>query len=126
MAKATSKTKTKKAKTAPKKTAATATKSARGTRYTPKERAAIILFVDKFNAKNSRGGAAEAARKYGITQLTISKWMLEAGSPSPKRKNSADFSKTISRLTKVHTEMAELQTKLDALKKEYVQLKSVL
>ena len=82
--------------------------------------------IDKHNAKNGRGGAAEAARKYGITQLTISKWMKETGSPAPKRKNSADFNKTISRLTDVHKEMATLQDKLDALRKEYVELKSVL
>ncbi len=106
--------------------AASKNKSARGTRYSAKQKSAILLFVDKFNAKNSRGGAAEAARKYGITQLTISKWMKEAGSPSPKRKSVTDFAKTIKRLTQVHNDMAELQTKLDSLKKEYVELKAGL
>jgi len=101
-------------------------KSARGTRYTAKQKAAILLFVDKFNAKNGRGGAAEAARKYSITQLTISKWMKETGAPAPTRKHTADFNKTISRLTEIHKEMASLQEQLDSLRKEYVEIKTNL
>ena len=98
-------------------------KKTRGTRYTAKQKAAILLFVDKHNAKNGRGGAAAASRKHGITQLTISKWMKETGSPAPKRKATSDFNKTISRLTEVHKEMATLQEKLDKLRKEYAELK---
>ena len=100
--------------------------SARGTRYTPKQKSNILLFVDKHNAKNGRGGAAEAARKFGITQLTISKWMKETGAPAPQRKSSVDFNKTVKRLTEIHKDMAEYQSKLDALRKEYVDLKSAL
>jgi len=121
MAKAIKKTKKKAAKKA-----APAKASARGTRYSTKEKANILLFVDKFNAKNGRGGAAEAARKFGITQLTISKWMKETGAPAPKRKSSIDFDKTVKRLTDIHKEMASLQSKLDDLRKEYVELKGSL
>ena len=113
-------------KTAKKKVATTAKASARGTRYTAKQKANILLFVDKHNAKNGRGGAAAAARKFGITQLTISKWMKETGSPAPTRKTAADFDKTIKRLTDIHKEMATLQEKLDGLRREYVDLKSQL
>lgn len=100
--------------------------SARGTRYTSKQKANILLFVDKHNAKNGRGGAATAARKFGITQLTISKWMKETGAPAPKRKTSADFEKTIKRLADIYKDMATMQDKLDSLRKEYVELKAVL
>jgi len=113
-------------KTAKKKETAAAAQAGRGTRYSSKQKAAILTFVDKFNAKNGRGGAAEAARKFGITQLTISKWMKETGSPSPKGKKNVDFSKTIKRITEVHKEMAALQDKLDALRKEYVDLRATL
>jgi len=114
------------AKKAAKKVAKAPKASARGTRYSTKEKSNILLFVDKFNAKNGRGGAAEAARKFNITQLTISKWMKETGSPTPKRKSTVDFDKTVTKLTKIHAEMASLQTKLDDLRKEYVELKAAL
>ena len=110
----------------PKAAAAAPAKSARGTRYTAKQKANILLFVDKHNAKNGRGGAAAAARKFGITQLTISKWMKETGAPAPSRKTTGDFGKTIQRLTDVHKEMAALHEKLDVLRKEYVELKGLL
>ena len=127
------KTKTKTSKTvAPKKATVKTPKtkstppSTRGKRYSSKQRAAILVFVDKHNAKNGRGGAAAAARKFAITQLTISKWMKETGAPAPTRKNSTDFNKTINRIAEVHKEMASFQDKLDKLRKEYVELKAAL
>ncbi len=124
--KASSKTKAPKKATVKAPKAKSTPPSTRGKRYSSKQRAAILVYVDKHNAKNGRGGAAAAARKFAITQLTISKWMKETGAPAPTRKNSTDFNKTINRIAEVHKEMASFQDKLDKLRKEYVELKAAL
>jgi len=101
--------------------------SGRGKRYTPKQKAGVLIFVDKHNAKHGRGGAAAASRKYGISQLTISKWMKESGAPSPSRKTSVvDFDKVLQRIGQVHREIAAKQSELDKLRKEYAELKAQL
>ncbi len=101
------------------------TSSTRGKRYTTKQKADILSFVDKHNALNGRGGAAEASRKFDVSQLTIGNWQKEAGSPSPKRKkNTGDINKAIKRLGELHKEMAAKETELDKLRKEYAKLKS--
>lgn len=101
--------------------------SARGKRYSAKEKAAILTFVDKHNAQNGRGGAAAASRKYDVSQLTIGNWLKEAGSPSPKRKKSnVDIEKTLKRLGELHKEMAKTEQALDKLRKEYADLRAKL
>ncbi len=101
------------------------TPSTRGKRYTAKQKADILTFVDKHNALNGRGGAAEASRKFDVSQLTIGNWQKEAGSPSPKRKKSTgDVNKAIKRLGEIHKEMATIESELDKLRKEYAKLKA--
>ncbi len=101
--------------------------SARGKRYSSTERVNILSFVEQYNAKNGRGGAAAASRKYGISQLTIGNWLKAAGAPSPKRKKSSvDINKTLARLGQLHKAMDKAETELNELRKEYAVLKSAL
>lgn len=101
--------------------------SARGKRYSSTERVNILTFVDKHNARNGRGGAAAASRKYDISQLTIGNWLRAAGSPSPKRKKSnVDIDKTLIRLSELHKLMANTEEELDKQRKEYAELKMAL
>jgi hypothetical protein len=101
--------------------------SARGKRYSSTERVKILTFVDKHNARNGRGGAAAASRKYDISQLTIGNWLRAAGSPSPKRKKSnVDIDKTLIRLSELHKLMANTEEDLDKQRKEYAELKMAL
>ncbi|MFT6793381.1 MAG: hypothetical protein ACJAR1_001377 [Rubritalea sp.] len=101
--------------------------SARGKRYSSTERVNILTFVDKYNARNGRGGAAAASRKYDISQLTIGNWLRAAGSPSPKRKKSnVDIDKTLIRLSELHKLMANTEEELDKQRKEYAELKMAL
>ena len=99
----------------------------RGKRYSTKEKAEILTFVDKHNAENGRGGAAEASRKFQVSQLTIGNWLKEAGSPSPRRKKgNADISLVLKRLGEIHKKMAKVEEELDGLRKEYAALKGQL
>ena len=99
----------------------------RGKRYSNTEKAEILTFVDKHNAKKGRGGAAAASRKYQVSQLTIGNWLREAGSPSPSRKTkTGDISKTLKRLGDIHKKMAKVEEELSALRKEYATLKGQL
>lgn len=99
----------------------------RGKRYSNTEKAEILTFVDNHNAKNGRGGAAAASRKYQVSQLTIGNWLREAGSPSPSRKTkTGDISKTLKRLGDIHKKMAKVEEELSALRKEYATLKGQL
>lgn len=99
----------------------------RGKRYSNEEKAEILTFVDTHNAEKGRGGAAEASRKFNVSQLTIGNWLKEAGSPSPRRKStSSDISKVLKRLGEVHKKMAKVEEELDGLRKEYASLKGML
>ena len=101
--------------------------STRGKRYSSSERMKILSFVEKYNATNGRGGAAEASRKYGISQLTIGNWLKAAGAPSPKRKKSnVDISKTLSRIGEVYKEMDKVEKELNELRREYAELRASL
>lgn len=99
----------------------------RGKRYSTKEKAEILTFVDRHNAENGRGGAAAAARTYNVSQLTIGNWLKDAGSPSPRRKKTdADISKVLKKLGDIHKAMAKQEEELDKLRKEYASLKAKL
>lgn len=49
--------------------------NSRGKRYSDAEKAEILAFVDS----QGRGGQSAAAKKYGISALTISKWRQTGG-----------------------------------------------
>lgn len=51
----------------------------RGKRYTADEKSKIIDFVKSHNSANGRGGQSAAAKKYGVSQLTVSGWLKGAG-----------------------------------------------
>lgn len=56
-----------------------AKKVVRGKRYTAEEKNNIIAFVNEHNAKNKRGGQLTAAKKFGISQITIASWLKKSG-----------------------------------------------
>ena len=108
--------------------------NARGTRYTPKQKAEILDFVNQVNEEKGRGGAAAAARKFGISQITIGIWVKKAGKPSVSKKSSAkgrgrpkavgnDVASKLRRLADLHEEISAAEAGLKSLKAEYVALK---
>ena len=59
-----------------------------GIRYTDKEKAEIVQFVRDYDKRNKRGGQSAAVKKFGVTQITVAKW-LKADGPAPARKKKA-------------------------------------
>lgn len=51
----------------------------RGKRYSAEEKSKIVAFVNEHNAKNKRGGQLTAAKKFGISQITIASWLKKSG-----------------------------------------------
>ncbi|MCB1133817.1 MAG: hypothetical protein KDN05_22045 [Verrucomicrobiae bacterium] len=58
--------------------------ASKGTRYTPEQKQEVVDFVNQYNADNGRGGQSAAARKFNISQLTISAWLKKFGKKSAK------------------------------------------
>ncbi|HVJ44762.1 MAG TPA: HAD-IB family phosphatase, partial [Luteolibacter sp.] len=54
-------------------------KTSKGKRYSAEEKGDIVAFVEKHNAENGRGGQSAAAKKFGISQLTIASWLKSGG-----------------------------------------------
>lgn len=51
----------------------------KGKRYAAQERANIINFINQHDSINGRGGKSAAAKKFGVTPLTLGNWMRSAG-----------------------------------------------
>lgn len=64
-------------------------KSKKGKRYTDAEKQKIIDFVNEYNAAKGRGGAANASKKFGVSQLTVASWLKGKGVTKKKVKAAA-------------------------------------
>lgn len=62
----------------------------KGKRYSDAEKAEILNFI----AQLGRGGASQAAKKYGISPLTLSNWKKASGG-SPKKAKSGAIDKDV-------------------------------
>ncbi len=105
--------------------------AAKGRRYSTKEKADIIAFVDKVNADKGRGGQSAASKKYKISPLTISSWIrsgvgggvaVSAGSASV----AGPIGKKLSQLQALHDQIARAEKELAKLKAQFNSLKSAL
>ncbi len=105
--------------------------AAKGRRYSTKEKADIIAFVDKVNADKGRGGQSAASKKYKISPLTISSWIrsgvgggvaVSAGSAPV----AGPIGKKLSKLQALHDQIARSEKELAKLKAQFNSLKSAL
>jgi transposase-like protein len=48
-------------------------------RYTDAQKKEILDFINQYNATNGRGGQSAAAKKFGVTPITLSAWTKAAG-----------------------------------------------
>lgn len=102
-------------------------RKSKGKRYTDKEKAEVLSFVEKTNAENGRGGITAAAKKFRVTPLTISNWMKKTGLVTPRtRRNSVDFADNLRRLADIHESISKKENELIALQRDYVALKKKL
>lgn len=59
--------------------------ASKGKRYSEQEKAEILRFVEE----QGRGGASAAAKKFGVSPLTISSWRKQAGGATTRPKAGA-------------------------------------
>lgn len=105
--------------------------SAKGRRYTSKEKAEIIAYVDKVNEEKGRGGQSAASKKYKISPLTISSWIRSgAGGGSLTVGSSTSVAgpigKKLSKLQALHDQISRSEKELARLKAQFNSLKSAL
>jgi transposase-like protein len=99
----------------------------KGKRYTEKEKAQVLAFVDKTNATKGRGGITAASKKFGVTPLTISNWLKKVGGGGTgRRRMSADFSGNLRRLADLHEAIGKKEAELNQLQRDYTALKTKL
>lgn len=122
-------------------------KVVKGKRYTPEEKQEVVSFIEKHNSENGRGGQTVAADKFGISQLTVSTWLKNAGSapkiprkrgpkPGSKRgpnkttsksgKSSGGYGAKLDVLTALGHEIDRAENALDKLKAKFTSLKGSL
>lgn len=95
--------------------------AAKGKRYTEKEKSEILAYVEKVNGDKGRGGQSAAAKKFKISQLTISSWLKSGGSVSSGRSGGAASKGALgSKLSK----LAALASQIDKAEKELGKLRS--
>ena len=105
--------------------------AAKGRRYTTKEKAEIIAFVDKVNSEKGRGGQSAASKKYKISPLTISSWIrsgIGGGTVSAGGAGSVagPIGKKLSKLQALHDQIARAEKELGKLKSQFNSLKAAL
>ncbi|WP_193211976.1 hypothetical protein [Luteolibacter marinus] len=106
--------------------------SAKGRRYTAKEKADIIAYVDKVNEEKGRGGQSAASKKFKISPLTISSWIRSGaggGSATVSAGGAAvagPIGKKLSKLQALHDQIARTEKELAKLKAQFNSLKSAL
>jgi len=106
--------------------------AAKGRRYTTKEKAEIIAFVDKVNSEKGRGGQSAASKKYKISPLTISSWIRSGigggsvGVSSGAGSVAGPIGKKLSKLQALHDQIARAEKELGKLKSQFNSLKAAL
>ena len=127
-------------------------KSNKGKRYTDEEKQEIVDFVNEYNAAKGRGGAANASKKFGVSQLTIGAWLKKGKGGATKKVKAAakkatkgakrgrppgrpakaavvasgGRAKVLAALAKADEAIAAKRAELDALEAKFEQLKASL
>lgn len=106
--------------------------SAKGRRYSAKEKAEIVAFVDKVNADRGRGGQSAASKKFKISPLTISSWIragVTGGGVAVVASGSSvagPIGKKLSKLQALHDQIARTERELSKMKAQFNALKAAL
>ena len=114
------------------KTKTSAVNAAKGRRYTAKEKAEILAFVDKVNEEKGRGGQSAASKKFKISPLTISSWNRSRGGSLVLPASLAGASPTgpigkrLAKLQALHDQIARTEKDLAKLRSQFDALKSSL
>lgn len=99
----------------------------RGTRYSNEQKAQVVDFVNQYNEKHGRGGQSQAAKKFGLSVLTVASWLRSpyvassaAASatklPTGANAKMAALIQVSDELRKAEAETARLRAKYDAIR----------
>lgn len=109
-----------------------AAKSLTGKRYTDAEKAEVLKFIEKANSEKGRGGQSAAAKKFGISQLTLASWLRTGGiAKKPGRKpgskgSDLSLSGKLTSLAKLHEKITQAEKDLQKLKTAFSAVKASL
>lgn len=108
-------------------------------RYTQEQKDKVVAFVSDYNKKNNRGGQSAAASEFGISPITIAKWLKSAGVKKSTKAKKAPAKKagrgrprkkaaatTRDSLSGVLGRMQEIQKEIESLQSEFDSLKAKL
>lgn len=107
-----------------------AKKKTKGKRYTAEEKQEVLDYVASVDSDKGRGGVAAAARKFGITPLTVTAWKKrangETSGPSGSKvaaRGATSQSRVLHRLAEILDEIETKKNQVAELEKEYSKLK---
>lgn len=110
----------------------------RGKRYTAEEKSKIVSFVESYNASNGRGGQSAAAKKFGVSQLTVSGWLKGAGvkggsaksggvkSSGAKSSGKGNMQSKLAALLSLGQDISKLEKELSAKRAKFDSIKASL
>lgn len=100
----------------------------KGKRYTSAEKANVLNWVNNYNVKHGRGGVANAAKEFDITQLSIHNWVRQGGAAmgtgsglkiAPNHSNILrDLADLLDKISERETELSKMRKEYDALRKK--------
>jgi len=114
------------AKSVDKPTAKPVRTKGRGVRYDAAKKQEVIDFVAAYNAKNGRGGQSEAARRFGVTILTVSSWLKGSGIKAPKAAKAPKETKISPGITNKVKALLDLGDKIRKLQAQYATLSAAI
>lgn len=97
-------------------------KNSKGRRYTEEEKANIIAQVEKVNASKGRGGQTAAAKKFGISMLTISNWMKKSPAAAKRgtgKSKSKSVNGALAKLAGLHSQIEAKQKEIAKLRQQF-------
>ncbi len=102
--------------------------AARGRRYSATEKTEIIALVHELNADHGRGGITAASNKFGVSPLTISHWIRDAGIQSPvtSRRHNVNHADIFRELADLHEQITAKRSELSQLETKFNRLKTKL
>lgn len=100
----------------------------RGKRYTAEEKSKIISFVESYNSSKGRGGQSAAAKKFGVSQLTVSGWLKGAGvsGRSSKGGGKGSMQNKLSTMITLGQEIEKLDKELTSKRAKFEAIKASL
>ena len=94
----------------------------KGMRYTLEQKQEVIDFVTDYNSKNGRGGQSHAAKRFGLSVLTVSSWLKGVGAKTKYSRSASvppGLSAKFNNLVELGAEIRRVETELQALRHRY-------